>query len=87
MKNIYFDRNELSGSIPINLFQNTPEMEFISFDLYDVGHFERTEKNKASWEVVGEMVDKFKRFVHREITFDGHPMIGMITSLQDLCGG
>jgi len=53
----------------------------LSFDYIKTTN-ERTEKNKASWEVVGEMVDKFKRFVHREITFDNKPMIGMITSVQ-----
>lgn len=53
----------------------------LSFDYIKTTN-ERTEKNKASWEVVGEMVDKFKRFVSREITHDGRPMIGMITSVQ-----
>ena len=39
-------------------------------------------KNKSEWQVVGEMVDKFKRLIQRDITFDGRPAIAMITSVQ-----
>lgn len=38
--------------------------------------------NKMEWQVVGEMVDKFKRLVQKEILFDGEPMIAMMTSVQ-----
>lgn len=38
--------------------------------------------NKSEWQVVGEMVDKFKKLIARDITFDGEPMVSMITSVQ-----
>jgi len=38
--------------------------------------------NKQEWQVVGEMVDKFKRLVQKDILFDGEPMIAMMTSVQ-----
>ena len=38
--------------------------------------------NKNEWQVVGEMVDKFKRCIQKEITQDGKPLIPMITSVQ-----
>ena len=38
--------------------------------------------NKSEWQVVGEMVDKFKKCVQKEILHDGNPMIPMITSVQ-----
>lgn len=38
--------------------------------------------NKSEWQVVGEMVDKFKKLVQRDIVFDGEPMIAMMTSVQ-----
>ena len=38
--------------------------------------------NKNEWQVVGEMVDKFKALVQKEICFEGGPMISMITSVQ-----
>jgi replicative DNA helicase len=38
--------------------------------------------NKSEWQVVGEMVDKFKKLVQRDILFDGQPMIAMMTSVQ-----
>ena len=38
--------------------------------------------NKNEWQVVGEMVDKFKKCVQKEILFDGEPIIPMITSVQ-----
>lgn len=38
--------------------------------------------NKSEWQVVGEMVDKFKATVQKEICFDGAPVIAMITSVQ-----
>ena len=37
---------------------------------------------KTEWQVVGEMVDKFKRLVQKDIIFDGEPMIAMMTSVQ-----
>ena len=38
--------------------------------------------NKNEWQVVGEMVDKFKRCIQKEILEDGNPVIPMITSVQ-----
>lgn len=38
--------------------------------------------NKTEWQMVGEMVDKFKRCVQKEILHDGLPVIPMITSVQ-----
>jgi len=38
--------------------------------------------NKSEWQVVGEMVDKFKKCVQKEILNDGNPVIPMITSVQ-----
>lgn len=39
-------------------------------------------RNKSEWQVVGEMVDKFKRLIQRDVVVDGEPMISMITSVQ-----
>ena len=38
--------------------------------------------NKSEWQVVGEMVDKFKKCVQKEVLHDGNPIIPMITSVQ-----
>lgn len=38
--------------------------------------------NKAEWQVIGEMVDKFKKLVQSDILFDGDPMVAMMTSVQ-----
>ena len=38
--------------------------------------------NKAEWQVVGEMVDKFKRLVQKDVLFNQEPMIAMMTSVQ-----
>jgi len=37
---------------------------------------------KSEWQVVGEMVDKFKKTIQKEILSDGSPVIPMITSVQ-----
>jgi len=37
---------------------------------------------KSEWQVVGEMVDKFKKCIQKEILEDGNPVIPMITSVQ-----
>jgi hypothetical protein len=41
-----------------------------------------TGSNKTEWQMVGEMVDKFKRCVQKDILYDGLPIISMITSVQ-----
>ena len=38
--------------------------------------------NKNEWQVVGDMVDKFKRCVQKEILHNGEPIVSMITSVQ-----
>lgn len=38
--------------------------------------------NKNEWQVVGEMVDKFKKCIQKEILHEGDPIIPMITSVQ-----
>ena len=38
--------------------------------------------NKSEWQIVGEMVDKFKKCVQKEILNEGEPIIPMITSVQ-----
>lgn len=38
--------------------------------------------NLTEWQVVGEIVDKFKKFVQKDILFEKKPMIGMFTSVQ-----
>lgn len=38
--------------------------------------------NKNEWQVVGEMVDKFKKCVQKDILHGGEPIIPMITSVQ-----
>lgn len=43
----------------------------------DYGH-----GNKSEWQVVGELVDKFKRTIQKDILEDGEPVIPMITSVQ-----
>ena len=40
------------------------------------------QSNKSEWQVVGEMVDKFKKCIQKEILEDGEPVIPMITSVQ-----
>lgn len=38
--------------------------------------------NKNEYQLVGEIVDKFKRCIQKEIRFEGKPMISMMTSVQ-----
>ena len=38
--------------------------------------------NKNEWQLVGEMVDKFKKCIQKEILEDGNPVVPMITSVQ-----
>ena len=50
-----------------------------SFD-YIKTSFEKS--NQAEWQIVGQMLDKFKRSIQRDIVVDGEPMVAMITSVQ-----
>ena len=38
--------------------------------------------SKTEWQVVGELVDKFKTCISKEIVEDGEPIISMVTSVQ-----
>jgi replicative DNA helicase len=38
--------------------------------------------NKNEWQLVGEMVDKFKKCIQKEILEEGNPVVPMITSVQ-----
>jgi replicative DNA helicase len=38
--------------------------------------------NKSEWQIVGEMLDKFKCCIKDEITVDGEPILNMFTSIQ-----
>ena len=38
--------------------------------------------NKNEWQVVGEMVDKYKKCIQRDIVGDAGPCVSMITSVQ-----
>ena len=37
---------------------------------------------KMEWQVVGEMMEKFKRLIHKDILYNNEPMIAMMTSVQ-----
>ena len=50
-----------------------------SFD-YIKTSSERSDKNE--WQLVGEMVDKFKKCIQKEMLIDNKPIIPMITSVQ-----
>jgi len=52
-----------------------------SFD-YIKTTFASSSSNKSEWQIVGEMVDKFKALIQKEIVFDGEPVISMMTSVQ-----
>lgn len=38
--------------------------------------------NKTEWQVVGEMVDRFKRLIAKDLLFDKKPVVSMLTSVQ-----
>lgn len=52
----------------------------LSFDYIKTSN--ESSGNKNEWQIVGEMVDKFKKCVQKEILHDGLPIISMITSVQ-----
>ncbi len=51
-----------------------------SFDYIKLGN--ESSGGKSSWDLIGEMLDKFKQFIQRETVHKGRPSIGMITSVQ-----
>ena len=38
--------------------------------------------NKSEWQVVGEMVDKLKRLIQKDLVFNDEPALALITSVQ-----
>lgn len=44
--------------------------------------YETNGSNKQEWQIVGEMVDKYKKCIQREIVSDSIPNISMFTSVQ-----
>lgn len=53
----------------------------LSFD-YIKTTSEKALGSRPEYQVVGEMVDKFKKLVQRDVTVDGEPMLSLITSVQ-----
>jgi replicative DNA helicase len=53
----------------------------LSFD-YIKTTFASPNSSKNEWQIVGEMIDKFKKLIMNEITPDGKPVVSMITSVQ-----
>jgi len=53
-----------------------------SFDYIKTENSPQSQNGKSEWQVVGEMVDKFKRTIQKDILKDGEPIIPMITSVQ-----
>lgn len=53
----------------------------INFD-YIKSSFETTNKFKTEYQVVGEMVDKFKKLIQRDLVFEGRPQVSLMTSVQ-----
>ena len=38
--------------------------------------------SKTEWQIVGEMVDKFKKLIQKELVINGTPYVAMVTSVQ-----
>jgi len=53
----------------------------LSFD-YIKTTSEQNSNNLSHWQLVGDMVTKFKNFIQDEIVFEDGPVIGMLTSVQ-----
>ena len=53
----------------------------INFD-YIKSSFESGGKFKTEYQIVGEMVDKFKKLIQRDLVFEGRPMVSLMTSVQ-----
>lgn len=53
----------------------------LSYD-YIKSLYTNTNKNLASWEAIGQELQMFKDLIKEEIKFNGKPMVGMITSVQ-----
>jgi|11_taG_2_1085331.scaffolds.fasta_scaffold02668_5 replicative DNA helicase len=53
----------------------------INFD-YIKSSFEMTNKFKSEYQVIGEMVDKFKKLIQRDLVFEGSALVSLMTSVQ-----
>ena len=88
MKFFYYNVAGMSSEDMINLLKRFYFSEvgrgkqmIFSFD-YIKTTSESNDKNRSEWELVGNMVQRFKDCIHRDIKFDGEPVISMITSVQ-----
>jgi len=88
MKFFYYNVAGMTSQNMINLLKRFyfsevgrgKEMIF-SFD-YIKTTSEANDKNRSEWEVVGNMIQRFKDCIHKDIKFDGEPVVSMITSVQ-----
>ena len=88
MKFFYYNVAGMTSQDMINLLKRFyfsevgrgKEMIF-SFD-YIKTTSEVNDRNRSEWEVVGNMIQRFKDCIHKDIKFDGEPVISMITSVQ-----
>ena len=88
MKFFYYNVAGMTSQDMINLLKRFyfsevgrgKEMIF-SFD-YIKTTSEVNDKNRSEWEVVGNMIQRFKDCIHKDIKFDGEPVVSMITSVQ-----
>lgn len=53
----------------------------INFD-YIKSSFELNQKYKSEYQIVGEIVDKWKKLVQRDLVFEGRPQVCLMTSVQ-----
>jgi hypothetical protein len=53
-----------------------------SFDYIKTTSEGNGQSNKTEWQVVGEMVDKYKRCIQKELCVDKKPCVSMMTSVQ-----
>ena len=53
----------------------------VNFD-YIKSSFELNSKFKTEYQIVGEIVDKFRKLIQRDILFEGKPMISLMSSVQ-----
>ena len=88
MKFFYYNVAGMSSEDMINLLKRFYFSEvgrgkqiIFSFD-YIKTTSESNDKNRSEWELVGNMVQRFKDCIHRDIKFDGEPVISMVTSVQ-----
>lgn len=53
----------------------------INFD-YIKSSFELNHKYKSEYQIVGEIVDKWKKLIQRDLVFEGRPQVSLMTSVQ-----